>query len=126
MADFNEKILDKIPGDLHQFFATDSADINEGDNQREKIPGEFLNSINSSGLPSSILKLKIRTPIILLRNLYSQQGLCNGTRLTVSRMWRHSLEARILRDDQDGELQILPRIKLTKSERELPFILSRK
>jgi len=31
---------------------------------------EFLNTINSSGLPNHKLKLEVRVPMMLLRNLY--------------------------------------------------------
>ena len=41
---------------------------------------EFMNSLTTSGLPNHCLKLKIGTPIMLLRNLDQTQGLCNDTR----------------------------------------------
>ena len=44
---------------------------------------EFLNSRNPSGLAAHELRLKEGAIIMLLRNLNSAKGLCNGTRLIV-------------------------------------------
>ena len=42
---------------------------------------EFLNTLNITGLPSHLLKLKIGLPVILIRNVKPACGLCNDTRL---------------------------------------------
>jgi hypothetical protein len=44
-------------------------------------PVEFLNSLEANGLPAHNLKLKKRAVIMLLRNLDTASGACNGTRL---------------------------------------------
>ncbi|KAF7832196.1 PIF1-like helicase [Senna tora] len=59
---------------------------------------EFLNTISGSGLPYHELKLKVGAPIMLLRNIDRSLGLCNGTRLIVSRMFDHVIEATIVSD----------------------------
>ena len=50
------------------------------------IPVEYLNQLNSEGLPSHILQLKHSMPVILLHNLNQAGGLCNETQLIVDRI----------------------------------------
>ena len=54
---------------------------------------EFLNSLKTSGIPNHKLRIKVGTPIILLRSLDQANGLCNGTRLIiVIRLGAHVVE----------------------------------
>jgi len=48
---------------------------------------ELLHLLKISGLPNHCLKLKVGAPVILLINLKQSIGLCNGTRLVVTKMW---------------------------------------
>ncbi|XP_031107715.1 ATP-dependent DNA helicase PIF1-like [Ipomoea triloba] len=57
---------------------------------------EFLNGINCSGVPNHALTLKVGTPVMLLRNIDHSIGLCNGTRMVITKLGNHVLEARIL------------------------------
>ena len=52
-------------------------------------------------------RLKVGVPIILMRNLSPKQGLCNGTRLQITRLTRNCIETRILGGDFDGELRLI-------------------
>ena len=106
--------------------ACDSADVNHSENGQEEIPIEYLRSLSPSGLPLAELRLKVGAPVMLLRNLFPSQGLCNGTRLMITRIGRHCLEAKILNAQDNGPLCLIPRITLSTQEGELPFILSRK
>ena len=62
----------------------------------QSITIEFLNSLNTFGLPNHCIKLKIDSPIMLLRNLDQTQGLCNGTRIVVTRLVNHVIAAEII------------------------------
>lgn len=53
---------------------------------------EFLNTIVASGVPAHALKLKVGVPVMLLRNLDHSLGMCNGTRLIISRLGKYVLE----------------------------------
>ena len=64
--------------------------------------------------------------MILLRNLYPKEGLCNGTRMVVTYIGRRCIEARILGGSFDSQLRVIPRIKLTSTEDELPYVVSRR
>lgn len=57
---------------------------------------EFLHTLNPSDLPPHKLKLKINTIIMLLRNLNTKDGLCNGTRLRVINLQPNVIRAKIL------------------------------
>ncbi|XP_019200247.1 PREDICTED: uncharacterized protein LOC109193874 [Ipomoea nil] len=48
---------------------------------------EFLNALRCSGVPNHALTLKVGSPVMLLRNIDHTLGLCNGTRLIVTREW---------------------------------------
>jgi ATP-dependent DNA helicase PIF1 len=63
--------------------------------------------------------------VILLRNLYPKEGLCNGTRMVVTRISRRCIEARILGGSFNGQVRLIPRIKLTSTEGELPYVVTR-
>ncbi|XP_019195835.1 PREDICTED: uncharacterized protein LOC109189678 [Ipomoea nil] len=47
---------------------------------------EFLNALRCSGVPNHALTLKVGSPVMLLRNIDHTLGLCNGTRLIVTRL----------------------------------------
>ncbi len=47
---------------------------------------EFLKTINPSGMPPHRLELKINSIVILIRNINRAQGLCNGTRLIITKL----------------------------------------
>lgn len=68
-------------------------------------------------MPPGELKLKVGCPVILLRNLSPSSGLCNGTRMVITRMGDRVLETRLLGGERDGQLALIPRISLTPSTR---------
>ncbi|OWZ21535.1 Helitron helicase [Phytophthora megakarya] len=63
----NNLILEKIPGEMHEFTSVDSVD---GDDELQRqehgdlYPPEFLNTISLSGMPPHKLCLKVGTPVI--------------------------------------------------------------
>ncbi|XP_074300532.1 uncharacterized protein LOC141631809 [Silene latifolia] len=89
-------------------------------------PTEYLNSLVLQGLPRHELKLKIGMPIILLRNISPARGLCNGTRLIISRLGKFIVEGKIITGSNVGQTVIIPRIVMTTSDTKIPFILKRR
>ena len=57
--------------------------VSEEDRMHHTYPAEFLQQLNSSGLPPALLCLKVGCLVILLRNLDLGEELCNGTRMVV-------------------------------------------
>ena len=122
----NAMILEQLPGNLHIFHAVDTSDVNEADPDFAQLPAEYMQSLTSGGLPPSRLVLKVGAPVILLRNLYPKEGLCNGTRMIVTRLGLRCIEGQILGGDLHGQCKLIPRILLSTAAGELPFILTRK
>ncbi|GMY29552.1 hypothetical protein FCV25MIE_24794 [Fagus crenata] len=88
---------------------------------------EFLNSISSRGLPPHILRLKKGTPIMLLRNIDSKVGLCNGTRLICRGCFNNVIDAEVLIGYYAVTRVFLPRIPLKTIENvHLPFVMTRR
>ena len=122
VAEFNEYLLGKLPTPEKTFFSADTADLDDSEDQP---PIELLQSFNPPSLPPSRLRLKVGAPVMVLRNLYPSQGLCNGTRMVVTRMASRCIEARILGGPFHGAIRLIPRIKLTSTPGQLPYIVSR-
>src|SRR5260221_5267992 len=70
------------PTETRVYQSADSAIIQ--DSESDQIPVKFLNAINISGLPVSKMTLKVGCPVMLLRNLSTKDGLCNGTHAIVA------------------------------------------
>jgi ATP-dependent DNA helicase PIF1 len=64
----NYQIQTLLPGDLMTFKSNDTI-VDE--NQIVNFPIEYLNSLDFAGMPPHNLRLKIGSPVILLRNLNS-------------------------------------------------------
>ncbi|KEH21515.1 PIF1-like helicase [Medicago truncatula] len=112
---FNDFVADIVT--LH------TASVNRPDDIHKP---EFLNTINSSGLPNHKITLKVGVPIMLLRNLDITAGLCNGTRLMVTKMGRYVIEGRVISGNNVGEKVYIPRLSLTPSDTRIPFKFQRK
>ena len=82
-------------------------------------PTEFLNSLSPSGMPPHTLRLKINLPVVLLRNIDPDNGLCNGTRLICRNLARHVIEAEIITGRQTGKRVFIPRIPFHTAENEM-------
>ncbi|KAL1330774.1 hypothetical protein AAHE18_12G134200 [Arachis hypogaea] len=87
---------------------------------------EFLNSIRCSGVPNHELTLKVGIPIMLLRNIDHAAGLCNGTRLVVTKLGKHIIEALSISEKNSGNKFFIPRMTLSPSDHRIPFKFQRR
>jgi len=123
--DFNDVLVDRMPGEEYRFEAANYVEVPEDAAGAEPFAVEYLQSISLASIPPSCLRLKIGAPIILLRNLSAREGLCNGTRMRVLGIRRTCLQVAIMGGKFNGKICLLPRIKLTTTDDDLPFILQR-
>lgn len=92
------------------FYSSDEpVDVNE----YNPISIDVLNKCNPSCQPVHVLKLKRGCPLILLRNVDTMFGLCNGTRLKLIDMNQNVLTVKIMTGDQKDQIRLLPRITIS-------------
>ncbi|XP_031111748.1 uncharacterized protein LOC116015711 [Ipomoea triloba] len=87
---------------------------------------ELLNGLKCSGLPNYSLTLKVGSPVMLLRNIDPSAGLCNGTRLIITKLVEHVIEAKVLFGNNAGNRVLIPRLTITPSDTTLPFKFQRR
>ena len=87
---------------------------------------EFLNTIKCSGLPHHKLVLKVGIPIMLIRNIDQAAGLCNGTRLRITKLGKHFIKAVALNGNSVGEEVLIHRMDMNNSDARLPFKMNRR
>ncbi|OWZ03953.1 LOW QUALITY PROTEIN: Helitron helicase [Phytophthora megakarya] len=114
----NDRAIDSIPGETRKYVSVDTIEDAQG-SDTSTFPEEFLNSLRISGMPPHKLNLKVGAPIILLRNINGESGLCNGTRLQVCHMHDHYIEAKVM-------TIVIPRILLISYNSGHPFELRRR
>ncbi len=89
-------------------------------------PVEFLHTLQFSGIANHEVELKVGVPILLLCNLNQLIGLCNGTRLIVKRLGQRVIEAEIIIGNNVDECVFIPRIIMSPSRTDWPFVLRRR
>ena len=121
----NDLVLDRHHGQAHVYYSADVAECPDDPDEAVNYSPELLHSMTPTGLPPHKLTLKVGCIVMLLRNLNPARGLCNGTRLRVVQLARHSICAEILTGDERGTIVMIPRILLRPSDTNMPFILNR-
>ncbi|GMF54593.1 unnamed protein product [Phytophthora fragariaefolia] len=99
----NNAVAARLDGDAHEYRSIDKL---QDDDDWNFFEPEFLNSVNINGIPPHKLTLKKGGPIMLMRNLNPDLGLCNGTRLRVVEL----NDAKIMNGERRGQDVLIPRI----------------
>jgi ATP-dependent DNA helicase PIF1 len=124
----NDCIVNLIPGDSVLYLSCDKISKSSKHIPDFDIlyPTEFLNSITVNSFPNHKLILKNGVIVMLLRNLNQDIGLCNSTRLLVTRLGQRVLCCIVLIGCKVGTEVFIPRIDLNTMDVKWPFILQRR
>ncbi len=85
----------------------------------------IIYSITAAALPPHKLCLKVNQPVILLRNINQQQGLCNGTRLITRGLYKNLILVEMVQGKYKGKLHYIQRIPLIPTDLGIPIDLKR-
>ena len=124
----NSYIMGRIDGEEVTYRSSDTvckAMSNSEDGER-LYTTEFLNSLKCPGIPDHEIRLKVGLPVMLLRNINQSEGLCNGTRLTITQLGKWFIEAQIITGTNIGNKVYIPRIIMSPSDSKSPFVLKRR
>ncbi|XP_022014727.1 uncharacterized protein LOC110914228 [Helianthus annuus] len=126
--EINDRLLSLFPGEEREYLSSDSLCQSENPNatQQKLYSPDVLNGLKVSGLPNHRLALKVGVPVMLLRNIDQQNGLCNGTRLQIKKMYNRVIEAEIISGGNIGTRTYIPRISLIPSDKKIPFEFQRR
>ncbi|GKD95136.1 ATP-dependent DNA helicase PIF1-like protein [Tanacetum coccineum] len=124
----NEHMLSQINEEEKVYLSSDTicqTEINGCYDESIYSP-ELLNAFKISGLPNHCLKLKKGVPVMILRNIDQQNGLCNGTRLIITCLEDHVIEGKIISGTNLGKYTYIPRLQLMPSDKRIPFKFNRR
>ncbi|XP_022014897.1 ATP-dependent DNA helicase pif1-like [Helianthus annuus] len=126
--EINDRLLALFPGEEREYLSSDSLCQTENPNstQQKLYSPDVLNGLKVSGLPNHRLVLKVGVPVMLLRNIDQQNGLCNGTRLQIKRLYNRVIEAEIISGGNIGTRTYIPRLNLIPSDKKIPFAFQRR
>ncbi|XP_076069711.1 uncharacterized protein LOC143041586 [Oratosquilla oratoria] len=94
-----------------------------GDTAMEEVTDiqtSFFNAITSLSLPLHMLRLKVGSVIMIMRNICPPK-LCNGSRVIVTNLQKNIIVGKILGGTHRGEQVLLPRITLESTDTTIPF-----
>jgi ATP-dependent DNA helicase PIF1 len=75
--------MEQIPGEIVSLYSADKV-VNSYEPVRDLYAVEYINSLETSGIPDHLLHLKKGCILMCLRNMSPEAGCYNGTRLIVN------------------------------------------
>ncbi|GJZ87992.1 ATP-dependent DNA helicase PIF1-like protein, partial [Tanacetum coccineum] len=124
----NEHLLEKFQGEEMVYLSSDNVDKTKRHTTIDQtiFSPEFINGLKFSGVSNHMLALKVGVPIMLLNNIDQPNRLCNGTRLQLLKLIRTSISAQIINETHFGKKVIIPRLRITPSDKRLSLKIVRK
>ncbi|XP_074351558.1 uncharacterized protein LOC141690681 [Apium graveolens] len=121
----NSVIVDMLLGESVCYLSVDSAEEFGGTDEdlNQAFPVEYLNSLNIAGLPYHDLKLKVGVVVMLMRNLNQILGLCNGTRMIITKCLKFCVECEVIYGTFAGIKHFIPRMELSPTDTKMSFKL---
>ena len=111
----NNACVEQLRGNVQPKFSDDKA-VDKA--LHEEFPSECFHKYDEPSLPPHVLRLKVGMPLMILRNL-SPPVQCNGTRVKLTRVTQHVLEAEVISGKSKGEKVLIPRIPLFSKDDEV-------
>ncbi|KAF8109299.1 LOW QUALITY PROTEIN: hypothetical protein N665_0098s0027 [Sinapis alba] len=114
--------------EAREYLSSDSIELmsTPDDDWTSHYPQEYLNSLEFPGIPNHRLCLKVGYPVMMMHNFNQDQGLCNGTRMMVTRLGNIIVEAEIMTGTYVREHVLIPRIQLSPTDTIHPFTFRRR
>ena len=124
--DYNALMHNKLPGREIVHLSTDRQLIDaENGGDSVEVQTHHLNSFTPSGMPPSLLRFKIGTPLMLIRNIAPASGHCNGTKYIALSSGGHHLKLLTCTGPAKGTTFVVPRIKFVSSVSDTEIKFSR-
>ena len=101
----NAAVADRLQDVAREYLSADSVE----DDDKGMFEQELLHSLHVNGMPPHKLTLKKGSPIMMMRNLNPNLGLCNGTRLRVVELKPHVIHATIMTGERQGQHVLIPK-----------------
>ncbi|XP_021991984.1 ATP-dependent DNA helicase pif1-like [Helianthus annuus] len=127
--EINDRLLSLFPGEEKEYLSSDSICQTEqvlDSFQQDLYSADNLNALKIAGLPNHKLVLKVGVPVMFLRNIDQQSGLCNGTRLQITFLGKRVIEAEVISGGNIGTRVYIPRISMIPSDKKIPFQFQRR
>lgn len=106
--DINHSVYKRVPDLSKAYLSCDSISKSTDHVGDADIlfPPEFLHSISINNFPEHEIGLKTGIPVMLLRNMNQSLGLCNGTRLLVSKLGERVFEGEVIAGTNKGSVSV--------------------
>jgi hypothetical protein len=96
------------------YTSIDYADLNPDDAVHFTL--EYLSTLDDSSLLQHTITLKVGQSIILLRNISTKRGMCNDTRLQITKLGEYVIEAKIIAGSFTNNIVLIPWIPLSSKD----------